>query len=425
MIHPLAPHESHGDGMLWVGGLAGRDWKRGSETVCGPGREDFAKAFEEGRGDYAQLAVGENRRLAPFTDGPMDLRPRAALGHEARVAGGQRNIDPDVRPVIEWEIASPSVVSAQRSAAHWIYSLTRERRRAPARQRKDATTDDAEQKVPTTPDADSEGSTADDTAEAARKPIYEASPSFTLRQFANVPPRVYREAPTPTPSRPRARSVPHVRGGTPNPPSPFRCSPWALSPGRWGEDAPAPPSPPVPAAAPAARALRFSPAPRGGALATPAGSVQTPVRSRQIVDWGSSTKEAKENVAPRGNTLPMAEAGRNLQSLFDAERGSEDIAGGDPEHCAAICPAEFERAAEEVERRRGQRPATEAGALGGAEWGGTPARRDDDILGSAVAIPPGFRLVPDEERRETLGELRQRMRELDERYARLPLKIET
>mmetsp|Transcript_77420 Transcript_77420/g.205542 ORF Transcript_77420/g.205542 Transcript_77420/m.205542 type:complete len:357 (-) Transcript_77420:37-1107(-) len=259
----------------------------------------------------------------------------------------------------------------------------------------------------------------------AKEQAAQASPSFTLRQFANVPPRVYREAPTPTPSRPRARSVPHVRGGTPNPPSPFRCSPWALSPGRWGEDAPAPPSPPVPAAAPAARALRFSPAPRGGALATPAGSVQTPVRSRQIVDWGSSTKEAKENVAPRGNTLPMAEAGRNLQSLFDAERGSEDIAGGDPEHCAAICPAEFERAAEEVERRRGQRPATEAGALGGAEWGGTPARRDDDILGSAVAIPPGFRLVPDEERRETLGELRQRMRELDERYARLPLKIET
>lgn len=263
----------------------------------------------------------------------------------------------------------------------------------------------------------------------AKEEAAQASPSFTLRQFANVPPRVYREgardrgseASTPS-SRPRARSAPHVRGGTPNPPSPFRCSPWALSPGRWGEDAP--PPPPAPAAAPAARAPpRFSPAPRGGPPTAPGGS-RTPVRPRQIVDWGSSTKEAKENVAPRGSTPPMAGVGRNLQSLFDAERSSEGIAGDDAD-CAAMCPAEFERAAEEMERRRGRRPATKAGALDDAEWGGTLAERGDDNLGSAVAVPPGYRVVPDEERRETLGELRQRMRELDERYARLPLKIET
>jgi len=40
-------------------------------------------------------------------------------------------------------------------------------------------------------------------------------------------------------------------------------------------------------------------------------------------------------------------------------------------------------------------------------------------------LPQGFRAVPEEERLETLAQLERKLAELDNRYARLPLKIET
>jgi len=48
------------------------------------------------------------------------------------------------------------------------------------------------------------------------------------------------------------------------------------------------------------------------------------------------------------------------------------------------------------------------------------AKTDDD-----TAIPPGYRLMPDAERVETLAELQRKLVDLDDKYARLPLQIET
>lgn len=41
------------------------------------------------------------------------------------------------------------------------------------------------------------------------------------------------------------------------------------------------------------------------------------------------------------------------------------------------------------------------------------------------AIPPGYRMMVEAERLETLDGLKQKLIELDQRYARLPLRIET
>jgi hypothetical protein len=40
-------------------------------------------------------------------------------------------------------------------------------------------------------------------------------------------------------------------------------------------------------------------------------------------------------------------------------------------------------------------------------------------------VPPGYRRVPEEERRRTLSDLEDKLAKLDARYAQLPLKIET
>lgn len=44
---------------------------------------------------------------------------------------------------------------------------------------------------------------------------------------------------------------------------------------------------------------------------------------------------------------------------------------------------------------------------------------------SPGAIPPGYRMMSEEERLETLEGLRHKLIELDQRYTRLPLRIET
>merc|ERR1712113_400364 len=43
----------------------------------------------------------------------------------------------------------------------------------------------------------------------------------------------------------------------------------------------------------------------------------------------------------------------------------------------------------------------------------------------SLVIPCGYRLIPEEERLATLERLRQKLAELEDRYARLPLRFET
>lgn len=49
----------------------------------------------------------------------------------------------------------------------------------------------------------------------------------------------------------------------------------------------------------------------------------------------------------------------------------------------------------------------------------------EDSEQSGPSVPQGYRLLPEEERIETLTELQGKLRELNDRYMRLPLKIET
>jgi len=94
------------------------------------------------------------------------------------------------------------------------------------------------------------------------------------------------------------------------------------------------------------------------------------------------------------------------------------------EEIDAITPVDFERAAKELGSPwLKKRPTYEPGS-------GLEARRlawdsevRNDPLGDDVA--PGYRQLPDEERRQTLQELQNKVEELNDKYRRLPLKIET
>lgn len=79
---------------------------------------------------------------------------------------------------------------------------------------------------------------------------------------------------------------------------------------------------------------------------------------------------------------------------------------------------EFERAASQQRDARGRagRARSEAAVA---------PRLEDEARDDIVAVPPGYRIVSEEERLETLAQLQAKLRELDEIYARLPLKIET
>lgn len=92
-----------------------------------------------------------------------------------------------------------------------------------------------------------------------------------------------------------------------------------------------------------------------------------------------------------------------------------------------ISPDGFELAAKELgspwlHRRHGnaQSPGLEARGSAWEPDAIVDARGDDD-----TPVPPGYRLMADQERVETLEELKRKLLELDDKYARLPLHIET
>lgn len=83
--------------------------------------------------------------------------------------------------------------------------------------------------------------------------------------------------------------------------------------------------------------------------------------------------------------------------------------------------AEFERAAERL-RRRGPQRRLALDEVAGPQlaWWPGPLQAAEQR-----EAPPGYRLLPDEERLRTLEDLQVKLAELDQRYSRLPLKIET
>jgi len=65
-------------------------------------------------------------------------------------------------------------------------------------------------------------------------------------------------------------------------------------------------------------------------------------------------------------------------------------------------------------------------ASGAAERQAEMEAEDKEGFGeSEIAVPLGYRLVPDVERLETLSQLQHKLADLNEKYTRLPLRIET
>eukprot|EP00929_Paragymnodinium_shiwhaense_P089360 TRINITY_DN49508_c0_g1_i1.p1 TRINITY_DN49508_c0_g1~~TRINITY_DN49508_c0_g1_i1.p1 ORF type:complete len:345 (+),score=70.43 TRINITY_DN49508_c0_g1_i1:69-1103(+) len=225
-----------------------------------------------------------------------------------------------------------------------------------------------------------------------------AESPFKLRQFESVPSRLHLQAPprtTSSPAQQRASSTPSTPSRSPFHPAGFgSCVSRGLSPR---------------ASAAAAQATKR---PSQGSLKAPAGPcspsspVVTPVKDRRADRGLFGTPEVHEEKQRRGRPK-------------SAPRGM----GSRRPDCGSRRPA------------WGHSPIKAAGGLDGSEEGAAgeeKSRRQleypwgfeaEDV--SEAPVPPGFRLISDAERLETLEELRRKLVELDLRYSALPLRIET
>eukprot|EP00928_Gymnodinium_smaydae_P040610 TRINITY_DN27525_c0_g1_i1.p1 TRINITY_DN27525_c0_g1~~TRINITY_DN27525_c0_g1_i1.p1 ORF type:complete len:294 (+),score=49.26 TRINITY_DN27525_c0_g1_i1:118-999(+) len=195
-------------------------------------------------------------------------------------------------------------------------------------------------------------------------------PGFRLKQFENIPSR-FQQTPPRTPPRCRSSSVP-------------------VSPAGFGSCVSRGLTPPKPSPQPSPQPMARSP------LGKPA---------------GAQRRASGSCAAPRARRSPGAES----TDAFEIE----DDAWCD----RTIDVSELERAAARLQRggaaesRQQFRPESRVPFANDAQ---------DDMQGNGgVFVPPGYRLMPEEERVETLEGLKQKLLELDERYARLPLRIET
>jgi hypothetical protein len=249
--------------------------------------------------------------------------------------------------------------------------------------------------------------------EAAQK-----KPDFKLKQFENVPSRVHREPPRSpsTPSRPSSAALGRPEAGesalsnasvskqprrastgSPQCQTPPRSSGWRVSSGYGSLSSPpnalfTPPS-------------RFEPPSRVTPKAAQARSYSTPVKATR------SRKAAKSSP---GSDWSPGDGGR--ASWSDEEVGF-DITN-------------FEKAAKQLNQMQGKRtPAKDA--QGGPTRLQCNRNRSPSpgllwhIDGPDLDIPSGFRLAPEDERRDTLQRLQEKLADLSDKYNRLPLRIET
>lgn len=289
-----------------------------------------------------------------------------------------------------------------------------------------------------------------------------AEPAFKLRQFGNVPSRLYETPPRnksdfantemeATPPR-RSASTPAL---TPNKASPAKgrapkgISPWTLAPrrdccevprGTLGSTARASSSAravQVPEAA--KRTLAFAPLPRGRPSKEPA-----PAGAK--ASQAPTTPRRPRSAEPRARAK-SAEGPRRGPGAAQATQASQ--AKGPRARPASARSSDKRAPARSSSRGAARR----GGGLGQTaplqllpDWWGTSAeaeeaggdheRAADDFedaferpqaaqAESEEYVPRGYRLMGEEERLSTCAELRTKLRDLNRRYSELPLKIET
>ncbi|CAE8637105.1 unnamed protein product [Polarella glacialis] len=245
-------------------------------------------------------------------------------------------------------------------------------------------------------------------------------PEFKLKQFENIPSRLYQ-----TPKR-SAKTPPTTRLGnasaaaqTPikgSPPTAGAKSPWGKAPLRpCNEASPTKTSRPgsnsgrPQSARPAAKGgealpargspgcrLHFSPAPRGVAAweepaRSPLGERAASVGPRRLFGEGNERpSSAPDSMA---NTMPPGWWPGAVDISPLREPSMAKIRGKAPQ------AKEVRRSPAPFAVQEDPRPNTE--------------------------VPPGYKLLSEAERLESLSELRGKLKELNNRYSRLPLKIET
>lgn len=286
-----------------------------------------------------------------------------------------------------------------------------------------------------------------------------ASPQvFKLRQFTNIPSRFHQELPRqdgtcgldgqawePLPGPPLGfdDSCAHTPGRTRAPYSPGFMS-GLVTPPRL-----TPPQLKRSNSVPLAFGSRVPDTPQArkllGETTCCSSPPKTPSRSFSSGAVGNATATHRTSSAPRSASrgTPFSQSRRSPTSAFESPvvlSGDEDFLDVDA----------FERGAIQLKRNRGygRRPAArnldfrperrpiglradqphgrQRADLGHQEdaWRAVDAEIEFQKP-EPVAIPPGYRLLPDQERGETLHTLRTKLAELDAQYSRLPLAIET
>lgn len=187
-------------------------------------------------------------------------------------------------------------------------------------------------------------------------------------------------------------------------------------------------------------------------------STDSPFKLKQFENVPSRLHEVPARQRPSSPSKSRLRSSSTPVLISFGTRVSNPAGGATPESsvqstpvkrsCGSRCPAtpdkgaqpaedsrgtididEFKRAAEQLRRFQPPRriPARDAEGrptrLGQSGPADSSAEQVDKA--AAVTVPPGYRLMPEAERVETLEALRQKLIDLDRSYARLPLKIET
>lgn len=250
--------------------------------------------------------------------------------------------------------------------------------------------------------------------------------TFKLRCFENVPSRLHR---TPTQTGPVSGSFSPLAREAPAPPP--RCP--SFSPLAWATPPPRPRSARAASFSPPPRTARPARAPRPGSAGAArikiAFGTRVPAGSSSHAGGSPATADAPPQAAAalqvpgrrqsdETSKLPEGTFERNAED--SRRRGLQRLQGSLVRGLEAAAPRRKpQSAARQAEVQSPWWPET-----AGSAW----QQEDAPDLGAAPeapVVPQGYRLVPEEEKRETLVALQQKLSELDARYSRLPLKIET
>lgn len=157
-------------------------------------------------------------------------------------------------------------------------------------------------------------------------------------------------------------------------------------------------------------------------LGTPSPNRRPQSAGARVLSPGASSPWAR--APPRGLSPPRVE--RSRSSVRRPPRSPAPIVSDVKceEDDFELDAAELERAVERSQRQSLWKNAAkdtipDGGVTHPSWWPAAPSEAQ------AAEVPLGYRLMPEEERLETLEGLQQKLAELDEKYARLPLKIET